>query len=143
MERHSRTALEVASWLEAQNAVRRVFHPGLETHPHHGLASAQLRADLEEPLYGAVLSFEVAGDQDAAWRFIDATQLLSITANLGDVRTTITHPATTTHGKLTAEERDAAGIRDNLLRVAVGLEDVADIQDDLCRGLRAARDHGR
>ena len=82
---------------------------------------------------------ETTGGQDAAWRFIDATRLLSITANLGDVRSTITHPASTTHGKLTQEERDEAGIRDSLIRVAVGLEDVADVQDDLLRGLQAAR----
>ncbi len=138
MQAQCQRAMKLARWLAAQDGIHTVHYPGLESHPHHGLACAQLRSDLEEPLYGAVLSFEVVGDQDAAWRFIDATRLLSITANLGDVRTTISHPATTTHGKLTQEERDAAGIRSNLVRVAVGLEDVADIQDDLCRGLRAA-----
>ncbi len=138
MQAQSQRAMKLARWLAAQDGIEVVHYPGLEAHPHHGLASAQLRADLEDPCYGAVLSFEVTGGQEAAWRFIDATRLISITANLGDVRTTITHPATTTHGKLTAEERDAAGIRPNLVRVAVGLEDVADVQDDLCRGLRAA-----
>ncbi len=138
MQAQCSRAMKLARWLAAQDGINIVHYPGLESHPHHELASAQLRADLEEPLYGAVLSFEVQGDQAAAWRFIDATRVLSITANLGDVRSTITHPATTTHGKLTQEERDSAGIRHNLVRVAVGLEDVADIQDDLCRGLKAA-----
>jgi O-succinylhomoserine sulfhydrylase len=107
-----------------------VFYPGLESHPQHALASRQQKAG------GAVLSFEVQGGRDAAWRLIDASKLISITANLGDVKSTITHPATTTHGRLSPEARAAAGISEGLVRVAVGLEAVADLQADLQRGLR-------
>jgi O-succinylhomoserine sulfhydrylase len=125
----SAAALELARWLEAHPGVSRVFYPGLESHPQHALARSQQRAG------GAVLSFEVKGGRAAAWRLIDATRLISITANLGDVKTTITHPATTTHGRLAPEARAAAGITEGLVRVAVGLEALADLKTDLERGL--------
>lgn len=125
----SAAALELARWLEAHPGVARVFYPGLESHPQHALARRQQRAG------GAVLSFEVKGGRAAAWRLIDATRLISITANLGDVKSTITHPATTTHGRLPVETRAAAGISDGLVRLAVGLEAVADLKTDLERGL--------
>jgi O-succinylhomoserine sulfhydrylase len=125
----SAAALELARWLEGQRAVTRVFYPGLASHPQHVLAARQQSAG------GTVLSFEVKGGRDAAWKVIDSTRLISITANLGDVKTTITHPATTTHGRISPEARAAAGISDGLVRIAVGLEAVADLQDDLSRGL--------
>lgn len=125
----SAAALELARWLEGQQAVTRVFYPGLASHPQHALAARQQSAG------GTVLSFEVKGGRDAAWKVIDSTRLISITANLGDVKTTITHPATTTHGRISPEARAAAGISDGLVRIAVGLEAVADLQDDLSRGL--------
>jgi O-succinylhomoserine sulfhydrylase len=106
-----------------------VYYPGLESHPQHALARRQQRAG------GAVVSFEVKGGREAAWRVIDSTRLLSITANLGDVKSTITHPATTTHGRITAQARAAAGITEGLVRVAVGLEAVSDLKADLQRGL--------
>ncbi len=130
MRAHSANALQIARWLEEQAAVERVYYPGLPSHPQHALASAQ-QSD-----YGGIISFEVRGGREAAWQLIDATRLISITANLGDTKTTITHPATTTHGRLTPQERAAAGIRDSLIRISVGLEEVADIQADLDRGLR-------
>jgi O-succinylhomoserine sulfhydrylase len=129
MRAQSAAALEVAGWLEAHPAVARVHYPGLASHPQHALAAKQQRAG------GAVLSFELKGGREAAWRLIDATRLVSITANLGDVKTTITHPASTTHGRLSPEARAAAGISDGLVRLAVGLESVADLQADLSRGL--------
>ena len=129
MRAQSAAALELARWLEGHRAVGRVFYPGLESHPQYALASRQQKAG------GAVLSFEVKGGREAAWRLIDASKLISITANLGDVKTTITHPATTTHGRLSPEARAAAGITEGLVRVAVGLEAVADLQTDLERGL--------
>ena len=129
MERQCANALALAQWLEAHPKVARVFYPGLASHPQHALAMQQQRWG------GAVVSFEVVGAQDEAWRVIDSTQLLSITANLGDTKTTITHPASTTHGRITPEARAAAGIRDGLIRIAVGLEDPADVQADLARGL--------
>ncbi len=131
MEAHSEGALAVARWLGQQDAVEKVFYAGLEDHPGHALAARQQRA------FGGVLSFRVRGGREEAWRFIDGTRFLSLTANLGDAKTTIVHPATTTHGRLTQEQRDAAGISDNLIRVAVGLEDTADIQADLARGFAA------
>ncbi|MBW8458959.1 MAG: O-succinylhomoserine sulfhydrylase [Thiobacillus sp.] len=129
MEAHSKNALALAQWLEAQPQVSRVWYPGLPSHPQHQLAMAQQKTG------GGIVAFELKGGQAAAWKLIDATKLLSITANLGDTKTTITHPATTTHSRMTAEQRAAAGIGDGLVRIAVGLESVADIQADLARGL--------
>lgn len=131
MNAHCASSQILAEWLEQQPGVEKVYYAGLPSHPQHELARRQQSG------FGAVLSFEVKGGKDAAWRFIDATRLISITANLGDTKTTITHPATTTHGRLSPEARSAAGIRDSLIRVAVGLEDVADLQSDLARGLAA------
>ncbi|MDT3718340.1 O-succinylhomoserine sulfhydrylase [Pseudomonas oryzihabitans] len=131
MQAHSQTALELARWLEGQPGIERVHYAGLESHPQHDLARRQQSA------FGAVVSFEVAGGRDAAWRFIDATRMISITTNLGDTKTTIAHPATTSHGRLSPAERANAGIRDSLIRVAVGLEDLGDLQQDLARGLAA------
>jgi O-succinylhomoserine sulfhydrylase len=131
MEAHSRGALALAQWLEAQPQVARVLYPGLPSHPQHELAMAQQKTG------GGIVAFELKGGQAAAWKLIDATRLLSITANLGDTKSTITHPSTTTHSRMTAEQRAAAGIGDGLVRIAVGLESVADIQADLERGLAA------
>jgi len=125
----SASALELARWLETQPKVARVHYSGLPSHPQHALAQRQQRAG------GAVVSFEVKGGRSAAWKVIDSTRLISITANLGDTKTTITHPATTTHGRMSAEARAAAGITEGLLRVAVGLEAVSDLRADLERGL--------
>jgi O-succinylhomoserine sulfhydrylase len=127
----SEQSLQLAQWLEQQDKVERVYYPGLSSHPQHALAMQQQTAG------GAIVSFEVAGGQEQAWAVIDQTKLLSITANLGDTRTTITHPATTTHGRLSMEERAQAGIQDNLIRLAVGLETLDDIKNDLQRGLDA------
>lgn len=125
----SERALEIARWLEKHPKVARVYYPGLESHPQHALAKKQQRTG------GALVSFDVKGGKEAAWKVIDSTRLISITGNLGDVRTTITHPATTTHGRITPEARAAAGITDGLIRVAVGLEAVSDLQADLATGL--------
>jgi O-succinylhomoserine sulfhydrylase len=129
MRAHCENARAVAEWLDQQPNVTRVFYPGLASHPQHVLAQRQQRD------YGGVVSFEVDGGREAAWKLIDATRMLSITANLGDARSTITHPATTTHGRITQEARDAAGVTEGLVRVAVGLEDATDIIADLARGL--------
>ncbi len=129
MKAQSAAALELARWLEGHRTVARVHYPGLESHPQHALAKRQQRAG------GAVLSFEVKGGKSAAWRVIDSTKLMSITANLGDVKTTIVHPASTTHGRISPEARVAAGITDGLIRVAVGLEALDDLKADLERGL--------
>jgi len=129
MKAHSENALQLARFLEGQAAVSRVYYPGLESHPQHQLASQQQTG------YGGVLAFEVKGGQKAAWKIIDNTQMLSITANLGDTKSTITHPATTTHGRLSEEERQDAGIQPGMIRIAVGLEDIEDIKADLQRGL--------
>jgi O-succinylhomoserine sulfhydrylase len=129
MDAHSANALALAQWLEKQPNVARVFYPGLPSHPQHGLATRQQKTG------GGIVAFEVRGGRDAAWRVIDNTRMLSITANLGDTRTTITHPASTTHARIKPEERAAAGISDGLIRIAVGLEAVVDIQNDLARGL--------
>ena len=129
MNAHSANALELARWLEAQPNVDRVFYPGLPSHPQHALAMKQQKTG------GGIVSFEVKGGKEAAWRVIDNTRLLSITANLGDAKTTITHPASTTHARISPEARAAAGITDGMLRIAVGLEAVVDIQNDLARGL--------
>jgi O-succinylhomoserine sulfhydrylase len=127
----SAAALELARWLETRKEVSKVFYPGLPSHPQHELAKRQQRAA------GAVLSFEVKGGRAAAWRVIDSTRLLSVTANLGDVKTTIVHPASTTHGRISPEARAAAGITEGLIRVAVGLEALSDLKADLQRGLEA------
>jgi O-succinylhomoserine sulfhydrylase len=129
MKAHSAHALEIAQWLEAQPNVVRVYYPGLPSHPQHELAMQQ------QTTGGGIVSFEVKGGKEMAWRVIDATRLLSITANLGDTKSTLTHPATTTHGRISQEARDAAGISDGLLRIAVGLESPNDIKTDLARGL--------
>ena len=131
MNAHCQSAQQLAEWLEQQAQVKRVYYSGLASHPQHELAKQQQSA------FGAVLSFEVVGGQEAAWRFIDATRMISITANLGDTKTTITHPGSTTHGRLTPEEREKSGIHDGLIRIAVGLEEFADIQADVQRGLAA------
>jgi O-succinylhomoserine sulfhydrylase len=131
MRAHSQAALRLAQWLEAQQGVRKVYYAGLESHPQHALAKRQQSG------FGGIVSFEVAGGREGAWAFIDATRLMSITANLGDAKTTITHPATTTHSRITAAERERAGITEGLLRISVGLEDVRDLQADLERGLAA------
>jgi O-succinylhomoserine sulfhydrylase len=129
MKVQSENALTMARWLETQPGVARVFYPGLESHPQHQLASRQ------QVCGGAIVSFDVAGGREAAWRVVDNCRLLSITANLGDTKTTITHPASTTHGRISAEARAASGIGEGLLRIAVGLESPADLQADLARGL--------
>ncbi len=128
MKAHCASAQALAEWLQEQPAVGRVFYPGLASHPQHALAGAQQSG------YGGIVSFEVKGGQSAAWKVIDSTQICSITANLGDAKTTVTHPATTTHGRLTPEQRAEAGISDGLIRVAVGLETLDDLVDDLQRG---------
>ena len=130
--RQSETALALARWLESHPAVERVNYPGLESHPQHALAMRQQSAG------GPVLSFVVKGGREAAWRVVDATKLLSITANFGDTKSTICHNATTTHGRLTDAERQEAGVAEGLLRLAAGLEDLADIRADLERGLGRA-----
>lgn len=128
MRAHSENALELAQWLEQQPGIKRVFYPGLASHPQHALATTQQSG------FGGIVAFEVAG-KDEAWRIIDATRIISITANLGDTKSTITHPATTTHGRLTPEQKADAGISDGLVRISVGLEEVEDLKADLARGL--------
>jgi O-succinylhomoserine sulfhydrylase len=130
MRGHCANALEIAQWLESHPAVERVLYPALESHPQHALAMKQQSAG------GAVVSFVVKGGKKAAWRLIDEVQVISNTANFGDVKSTICHPATTTHGRLTPAERDAAGIAEGLIRLGVGLEDPSDIRADLERGLQ-------
>lgn len=129
MGAHCASALKLANWLQSHPSVERVHYPGLTTHPQHALARRQQSA------FGGIVSFEVKGGKAAAWRVVNGTKLISVTANLGDTKSTITHPATTTHGRLTPEQRADAGIKDNLLRVAVGLEDIDDIMSDLALGL--------
>ena len=125
MDAHSKNALHLASWLESQPQIDRVYYPGLASHPQHKLALTQQKTG------GAIVSFEVKGGQKEAWSLIDSTRLISITANLGDVKSTITHPTTTTHSRVSPEERQKAGIKDNLVRIAVGLEDIEDLKADL------------
>ena len=132
MEAHSQSALELARWLQRQPQVEKVYYAGLEDHPGHALAARQQKA------FGGVLSFQVKGGRDQAWACIDATRIMSLTANLGDAKTTIVHPATTTHGRLSDTQRAEAGIADNLIRIAVGLEYIDDLKADLQRGLTAA-----
>ncbi|MFC1776309.1 O-succinylhomoserine sulfhydrylase [Pseudomonadota bacterium] len=130
MKAHSANALALAQWLEDQTEVEQVYYPGLESHGQHQLAKRQQSG------FGGLLSFELRGGKDAGWKLIDATRLISITANLGDTKSTITHPATTTHNRLTPEQRQQAGIADGLIRIAVGLEDIEDLKADLSRGIR-------
>ena len=131
MRAHCDNALALASWLQEQSWVEQVHYCGLPTHKGYALASRQQRG------YGGVLAFEVRGGREAAWRFINNTELMSLTANLGDAKTTIVHPATTTHARLAPEQRAAAGIQDGLIRIAVGLEDLEDLQADCERGRSA------
>lgn len=132
MKAHCDNAMQLAQWLNEHPAVEHVYYPGLPAHPQHELAKRQQSA------FGGIVSFVVKGEREAAWRVIDSTQMLSITANLGDTKTTITHPATTTHGRLTPEQKAQAGVVEGLIRVSVGLEAVQDIQRDLARGLMVA-----
>lgn len=130
MEAHARNAMALATWLEAQPQVARVYYPGLVSHPQHALAMQQQSSG------GGIVSFVLKSKdgqsaQEAAWELIDATKLISITANLGDAKSTITHPTTTTHSRVTAEARAAAGISDGLVRIAVGLEHIDDLKVDL------------
>jgi O-succinylhomoserine sulfhydrylase len=134
MQAQSARAMQMARWLEAQPAVERVYYPGLPSHPQHALAMAQQGGN-----GGAVVSFVVKGGREGAFAVIDGTRICSITANLGDTKTTITHPASTSHGRLTEEQRLAAGIVQGMVRLAVGLEDVQDLQQDLRHGMAALR----
>jgi O-succinylhomoserine sulfhydrylase len=136
MRAHCDNALELAHWLQEQSTVETVFYTGLPQHPHYELAKRQQKA------FGGVLSFRVKGGREEAWRFIDATRMVSITANLGDVKTTITHPATTTHGRLSPEDKEQAGISENLIRLSVGIEAIDDLKADLDRGLQALQNPG-
>ncbi len=129
MEAHSRSALALAQWLHNHPAVEKVFYTGLPSHEGHALAAKQQSA------FGGVLSFRVKGGREEAWRIIDSVRIMSLTANLGDAKTTIVHPATTTHGRLSPEQKAEAGITENLIRIAVGLEDITDLKADLVRGL--------
>jgi O-succinylhomoserine sulfhydrylase len=129
MKAHCDNAMQLAQWLEAHPAIGRVHYPGLASHPQHALAQQQQSG------FGGIVSFVVKGGREAAWKVIDSTRMLSITANLGDTKTTITHPATTTHGRLTPEQKAQAGIAEGLVRVSVGLENIRDIQGDLANGL--------
>lgn len=131
MDAHSRAALDIARWLEGQRGIRKVYYAGLESHPQHALARRQQSG------FSGIIAFEVDKDRQGAWAFIDATRLMSITANLGDTKTTITHPASTTHSRITPEERQRAGIKEGLLRISVGLEDIGDLKADIERGIAA------
>ena len=129
MKAHCDNAFELAKWLEKQTSVAKVHYPGLTSHAQHELAKRQ------QSHFGGIVSFELEAGKDHAWKLIDSTNMISITANLGDVKTTITHPATTTHGRLTPEAREKAGIKDGLVRISVGLEAIEDIKNDLSEGL--------
>lgn len=129
MRAHSENALQLAKWLETQSAVKKVYYAGLDSSPFQKIAQAQ-QSD-----FGGLVSFEIEGGQKAAWKLIDSTRMLSITANLGDVKSTITHPATTTHGRVPEEEKARVGISDELIRIAVGIESIDDIINDIARGL--------
>lgn len=131
MHAHSASALELAEWLEAHPKVEKVFYAGLSSHKGHELAAKQQSA------FGGVLSFRVKGEREAAWKVIDSVKIMSLTANLGDTKSTISHPATTSHGRLSPEQKQASGITENLIRISVGLETVADLKADLARGLDA------
>ncbi len=132
LQAQSARAMLLAQWLETQPAIERVYYPGLPSHPQHALAMVQQAGS-----GGAVVSFNVKGERAGAFSVIDAAQFLSITANLGDTKTTITHPSSTSHGRLSEAQRLAAGITQGTIRVAVGLEDIEDIKGDLARGLSA------
>lgn len=131
MNAHSAAALQLATWLEHQPKVKKVHYAGLASHPQHALAKKQQKG------FGGIIAVEVEGGREAAWRFVDATKLMSITANLGDTKTTLTHPCTTTHARITAAERERAGIVEGMLRISVGLEDIADLKADIERALAA------
>jgi len=130
MKAHCENSLALAIWLEEQEQIEKVYYPGLESHPQHALAKTQQSG------FGGIVSFVVKGGKDAAWKIVNNLQMLSITANLGDTKSTVTHPASTTHGRLSQEQRDDALIDDGLLRISVGLEDIADIKADLARGMK-------
>ena len=134
MQTHSDRALSLARWLKERPEVQRVYYAGLEDHPGHAMAARQ-----QSGRFGAVLAFDLGGGRQRAWGFIDSLRLLSLTANLGDTKTTVVHPATTTHGRLSAEMRQAIGIGEDLVRIAVGLEDLTDIYQDLERGFAQIR----
>jgi O-succinylhomoserine sulfhydrylase len=125
MQRHCDNAMQLALWLQQQSSVREVYYPGLPDHPQHAIACMQQQG------FGGIVAFELSGGRDAAWKLIDRVEMMGITANVGDTRSIITHPATTTHGRLTPEQREQAGIRDGLVRISVGIEDIADIIGDL------------
>ena len=129
MKAHCESALKLARWLSEHPKVSKVYYPGLEDHPQHELAKTQQSG------FGGIVAFEVVGAREDCWHIIDSTKMISITANLGDTKSTITHPASTTHGRLSDEQREASGIKDTLVRVSVGLESFKDIRDDLARGL--------
>jgi O-succinylhomoserine sulfhydrylase len=129
MRAHCASAQLLADWLQAQPGISCVYYPGLVSHPQHDLAARQQSG------FGGIVAFDLQGGKEAAWKLIDATRICSITANLGDTKTTITHPATTTHGRLTPEQREESGLSDGLVRVAVGLESIDDLRADLARGL--------
>lgn len=133
MRAHCDNGLQLALWLKEQPQVAEVFYAGLPEHPQHELAKRQQRG------FGGIVSFRVKGGREAAWSFIDGTRMISITANLGDVKTTVTHPATTTHGRLSPEGREKAGITEDLVRLSVGIEAVEDLKADLARGLAAVQ----
>lgn len=132
MQAHSANALRLADWLQDQPGVAKVHYAGLPTHPQHLLARQQQEA------FGGVMSFQIEGGREQAWAFIDATRIMSITANLGDVKTTITHPATTTHGRLSDEDKQRSGITENLIRLSVGLEHIDDLKQDVAQALKQA-----
>ena len=131
MRAHSENALRLAEWLAEQSSVEFVRYCRLPHHPGHGLATRQQQG------FGGVLAFEVTGGLKAAWQFINGTELMSLTANLVAAKTTIVHPASTTYRRLTAEQRDAAGMSEGLVQIAVGLEDLEDLQSDCLRGAEA------
>lgn len=131
MDAHSQRAQALAEWLETYPGVKKVNYCGLASHPDHALAASQQSA------FGGVLSFEVDGGRDRAWTFINAVRLMSLTANLGDVKTTVCHPASTTHGRLTDEQKQQGGITEGLIRIAVGLEYLEDLKRDCERGFAA------
>jgi O-succinylhomoserine sulfhydrylase len=136
MRAHSQAALELARWMEGQRGIRKVQYAGLESHPQHALAKRQQSG------FGGIIAFEVERGREGAWAFVDATKLMSITANLGDTKSTITHPSSTTHSRITPAERERAGITEGLLRISVGLEDLRDLQADVQLGLAAVTKSG-